>query len=46
MSGARQVQDPVVQRQLDEGPADGVPAHDIAVLEEVLQQRPDRGAWR
>jgi len=46
MSGARQVQDPVVQPQLDDGPADGVPAHDIAVLEEVLQQRPGRGAWR
>lgn len=28
---------PVVHRQLDDRPALGVPAHDIAMLEEVVQ---------
>ena len=35
----QRLEDPVVHRQLDDRPARGVPAHDVAVLEEVVQQR-------
>jgi len=40
------LQGPVVYRQLDDGPAHCVPAHDVAVLEEVVEQRPGLdGRW-
>lgn len=40
VEGHQRLQDPVVDRQLNDRPPRGVPAHDVAVLEEVVQQRP------
>ena len=40
------LQGPVIHRQLDDGPASTVPAHDVAVLQEVVEQRPRLGARR
>jgi hypothetical protein len=36
----------VIHHQLDDSSAGGVSTHDVAVLEEVVQQRPGLGVWR